>query len=471
MTVTTQTNKQAYIGDGTSNALSTVFPFIDDVDLIVTSRVIATGVETTLVLGTHYTVTGGAYESGDVTPVDGATDFPSTVTWTITRATPKTQTTNYVENDNFGAETHEKALDKGMYTAIDSQGEVDRALKVAITDDEPGALPAAAERASKYLAFDGSGDPIAALNAPGDVVVSTFGATLVDDANAAAARTTLDAQQTLSATFVVDNQKLPRSYLAGLRVTRGGATQFVVGKGEARCGSSLDQNLVNGVNTDTNFRKTFDNGGWDAGDISGGVPTAAGFAAAIDTWHFFKLVAQDGSAYDFGWDTSLVAVNLIADAAVIAALGANCYFRRLISRVCDATPEFADHVQVGDEVLLTTPVLDYDDATEDISGGITVVLASIPDGVRVKALLRVSHLGIHDDPLQIRSSLEADVVSAHNAAPLGAVFSESTGSGHMGGDVEVWTTTSQEVFIRKVDTTTDTYIVTRGWIDRRGRDD
>jgi hypothetical protein len=472
MTVSSEVNKVAYIGDGTNNALSTVFPFIDTADLIVTQRVTATGVETTLVEGTHYTVSGGNYAVGDVTPVDGATDFPSTVTWTITRDTPKSQLTDYVEEDDFGAETHEKALDKTTMIAIDAAGKVDRAIKVAISDDAPQALPTATERASKYLAFDASGDPIAALTAPSDVVVSAFGETLIDDANAAAARATLDAQQTLSATYVTDNQKLPRGHLQGLKISWVSGAVFQAGVGACRCGTSGDQDLVDGVHTTGSFTKGFISGGWVSGSAAGGVPTALSpLAAAVDTWHFFMLVKQDGSVVDFGFDTSLFAVNLIADDDVITALGASCYFRRLGSFVCDGTPEFADFTQIGDEFLLNTPVLDYDDVTEDISGGITVTLASVPNGIRVKALLRVSHDGANNDPLQIRPSVEADVASTHTAAPLGAYMGNHAASVHGGGDLEIWTGTSQDIYMRKVAATSDTYIVTRGWIDRRGRDD
>ncbi len=89
MTDSSGINKDAFTGTGANTELTTTFPFINASDLVVTQRVTATGVETVLALTTHYTVTGGNYAVGTVTPVDGATDFPSTVTWTIKRATDK----------------------------------------------------------------------------------------------------------------------------------------------------------------------------------------------------------------------------------------------------------------------------------------------------------------------------------------------------------------------------------------------
>ena len=58
MTISSENNTKTFIGDGTNNALATDFPFILAADIIVTSRVIATAVETTLVLNTHYTILG-----------------------------------------------------------------------------------------------------------------------------------------------------------------------------------------------------------------------------------------------------------------------------------------------------------------------------------------------------------------------------------------------------------------------------
>jgi len=511
MTVSTTNNKDTFVGTGAETALPTTFPFIDDSDLVVTKRVTATGVETTLTLSTHYTITGGDYAIGEVTPVDGATDFPSTVTWTIKRTTPKTQSADYVENDNFGAETHENALDKATYLSQDGQEEVDRSLKVAVSDANPGLLPVSIERASSYLGFDADGDPVA-LAAPADTaIVSTYIETLLDDTSATAARNTLDAMynpfaargdmirsdnfglavkiaigadakylrsdgdvpswSALVAADVEAVQVLPRNYLAGLAITRTSATQFDVAKGVARGGSFQDQDLSDGKNTFAGFGKLFNDAGWSAGDGGGGVPAAAGFATAIATWHYFMLISSDGSAYDFGWDDDIIATNLRADAAVQAELGDTVNYRRIGSFVSTATPDFADFTQIGDEFLLAVPVLDYDSGSIDITASTNITLPSIPDDIRLKALLRVMHIGSTDDPLIIRSVDEDDAAPSSTVAPGGVVINGAAANA-AGGNVDIWTNNNQRVFIRKgADNTSDTQIVTRGWIDRRGRDD
>lgn len=66
------------------------------------------------------------------------------------------------------------------------QGVVNRTLRGPGAEAVLQALPVAADRASKYLAFDGAGQPVALAGTinPTDVVVSTFGKTLVGTADA-----------------------------------------------------------------------------------------------------------------------------------------------------------------------------------------------------------------------------------------------------------------------------------------------
>ena len=191
MTVTTTANLAIYNGDGATVAFPTTFEFFDAGDIVVTERVIATGVETVKTLTTDYTVSGGSAAAGTVTAV---TAPPSTVQWAIGRKTPLTQQIDYVENDDFPAETHEQGLDRGVMIAQDRQGELDRALKVPVSDPASsiGELPNSVDRASQFLSFDAAGKPIPAAAVTG-AAVSAFIKTMLDDATAAAARTTLGA--------------------------------------------------------------------------------------------------------------------------------------------------------------------------------------------------------------------------------------------------------------------------------------
>lgn len=187
MTVSTTTTKVIYNGDGATTAFPTTFEFFDAADIEVIERVIATGAETVKALTTDYTVSGGAGSTGTVTAV---TAPPATVQWVIRRVTPLTQLIDYVENDDFPAETHEKGLDLAVMRAQEREEDFSRAPKFPVSDPASsiGDLPNSVDRADLLLGFDSAGKPTAALAAS---KVSAFIATLLDDPDAATALSTL----------------------------------------------------------------------------------------------------------------------------------------------------------------------------------------------------------------------------------------------------------------------------------------
>ena len=325
--------------------------------------------------------------------------------------------------------------------------------------------------------------------------------TLLDDSDAATARATLDAQQDVittrgdlvrgssvsvaerlalgaSGTFLksdgsdpswVEQQFYPRGYLSGLAVTRTSATEFNVNKGVCRAGSNSDQDLVDIENTNALFGKLFNDAGWSAGDGGGGVPSGAGFATAIDTWHFFMIVKQDGSAYDFGWDTNLAAAFLQDDAAVIAALGAGAYFRRLRSNVSTATPNFVAFSEDGDETLLDAAVQDNRSQTPGADTLVTHTLPSVPDGIRTKALVSIhfktAASGFHSVGHGDISTLPTPTDTVKDAETVTEVSETVVWTGALR------TSTSQAIKTRTDTDPTTVDVNVRGWIDRRGRDD
>lgn len=113
MTVSTTTSRVDYTGNGVTVAFAVPFPFIEDSYLQVIRTVIATGVQTTLVLNSAgvdgYTVAGAGQPSGTVTVVTAPTGAQRL---SIIRAVPATQESDFVANDPFPAETFEDSLDK-----------------------------------------------------------------------------------------------------------------------------------------------------------------------------------------------------------------------------------------------------------------------------------------------------------------------------------------------------------------------
>jgi len=156
MSVSSSTGKVSYNGNGTTVAFSVPFLFLANADLIVTSTVIATGVDTVKTLTTDYTVTGATVGSGTLTMGTA----PATGTrLTIQRSTPKTQTTDYVADDAFNPETVELNFDKLTILVQELAETVSRSISFPATDAAPtGVLPSSVARANLFLGFDASGN-------------------------------------------------------------------------------------------------------------------------------------------------------------------------------------------------------------------------------------------------------------------------------------------------------------------------
>lgn len=198
MTVSSTTSRKAYTGDGltTSFATSPVV-FFDTSDLVVYVVTTATGASTTLTENTHYTVSGGSGSTGTVNLAGGSSPYgaPSAAqTLVIARQVPATQGSNFVNNDPNDAEVVEDALDRLTMIAQQNANRDDRALRQPDSDPtDISEMPNSVDRASKYLAFDADGDPVATAGTTSAYVVTAFMETVLDDATAAAARTTLGA--------------------------------------------------------------------------------------------------------------------------------------------------------------------------------------------------------------------------------------------------------------------------------------
>jgi hypothetical protein len=162
------------------------FPFFDydDINVIVTS---AAGVDTTLTRGTGtgtFAVTGTSvddgYSGGYVTLGDTYSD--SSTKYTIFRDIDVERTTDFPTSGPFNVSSLNTELDKIFAIEQELETKVSRTIKLTDSDSSASAtLPAAAERANKYLAFDSSGDPTV-LAGTADPLSSVDTAQLVDDA-------------------------------------------------------------------------------------------------------------------------------------------------------------------------------------------------------------------------------------------------------------------------------------------------
>jgi hypothetical protein len=190
MTVANETARTSATGTAAAGQeIAYSFPANADTDLLVMTRVTATGVEATLTLTTDYTATVSD-TGGTVTLVNA---LAATSTCHVIRQTPNTQALDLTAGGSFDAENLEEGLDKVTRMATDNADLISRCVRLPETDAALDMeLDNSVDRASNYLGFDSSGNvTVVSSVAPATATISSFGETLIDDANAAAARTTM----------------------------------------------------------------------------------------------------------------------------------------------------------------------------------------------------------------------------------------------------------------------------------------
>lgn len=129
MTVSIETSKVQYVGDGTTTVFSVPFWFFETTHLRVTKL---TGtVEVDLTLGSDYSVAGANDRNGG--SITTTTAPAAGAKLTITRKVPLTQETDYVPNDPFPAESHEDALDKITQIVQQLDGVVQSSIHLSVS--------------------------------------------------------------------------------------------------------------------------------------------------------------------------------------------------------------------------------------------------------------------------------------------------------------------------------------------------
>ena len=148
MTISTTNSRNDYTASSSQTTFAYTFPVTAESDILVYQDTVLKSITT------HYTIS--ATPTGNV--VFG-TGLASGVKVAIVRSLPLTQSSDYVENDPFSAETHEDALDRLTIIAQQIDEEVGRSLKLAAPSTTTN-LNIPEPSADKYLAWNSAADAL-----------------------------------------------------------------------------------------------------------------------------------------------------------------------------------------------------------------------------------------------------------------------------------------------------------------------
>jgi len=195
--------------DGSNTTFTFDFPILATSDLVVVLRTVATGAESVLTETTDYSVsaTNNDYLSGPGGTVTTESTYSSAYTLTILRDTPDTQATVLRDTGELRLSAMQEALDKATMLIQQLQEELDRCVKIPRSESLTTMLDDSVSRASMVVGCDSAGNMTMLDAVPeGSVSASAFMATVLDDADADAAKTTLEVPTiTTAAATVLDD--------------------------------------------------------------------------------------------------------------------------------------------------------------------------------------------------------------------------------------------------------------------------
>lgn len=201
---------------------------------------------------------------------------------------------------------------------------------------------------------------------------------------------------------------------------------------------------------------------WSAGDDAGGFPS--GLTLSNSTWyHFFVIYDPATGNTDAGFDTSITASNLIADATAYTA------YRRVGSVQTDGSANIIQFVQVGDEFMWMTSVVDVSGAACTTSE--TLYTLSVPPDVRVEVRYNflISKSGNNPSAYVYSPDVNTQTPNTAVSAPLsswrGVVATTTEGA----GPFKTLTNTSKQIGAQSNLTSSVLSVCTLGWKDFRGQ--
>jgi hypothetical protein len=193
---------------------------------------------------------------------------------------------------------------------------------------------------------------------------------------------------------------------------------------------------------------------WVAGNDAGGKASSVTLSAGL-TLHMFLI--GDGTNVDAGFDTSITATNLLADATGYTT------YRRVASMTLDGSSDWTQFIQRGNDFLLNTAGVTNNSDDSPGTGVNTYTLSEVPADIRVKAYIVTQLLRNANNAAGHWFETDLGNMSVTATAPYELRV-------RAGGDtatttVAVWTTTSREVSYQQDDANPDLRYGVIGWFD------
>lgn len=211
---------------------------------------------------------------------------------------------------------------------------------------------------------------------------------------------------------------------------------------------------ANGMTLASAFTKT--TSAWAVGTGNGSLDTGA---IANSTWyHVWEIMRVDTMVVDI----------LLSLSATAPTMPTNYTRKRRIGAMkTDGSAQWVKFSQLGDEFLWATNVNDITDGT---AAGATTALTNtltVPTGIQVNALFTVKALYVSTTAAFIISAFDQTDVAASATNYSGAVVAATSTACSVPANIRTNTSAQTRIRFSAADTTYG--IITRGWIDTRGK--
>lgn len=236
-------------------------------------------------------------------------------------------------------------------------------------------------------------------------------------------------------------------YISGLTLsTAGSSATFGIAAGVA-----VDSTGVSFMTLGSAYTKT--TSAWAVGTGNGSLDTGA--IATSTSYHVYQIERLDTGVVDFVTSLSASAPTLPTNYTI---------YRRIGSMRTNGSSQWVKFSQLGDEFLLDVPVLDLG-ATIGTSASLQAL--SVPTGVKVSALIDYNGFKAATTVSFLVTSPDQADTAPSTSGPFSS-FALNGAVGYNSGAIR--TNTSAQIRLRSDTASTNFNVMTRGWIDRRGRD-